>query len=262
MVHAPDPHPSPADGAPQLDCAKALRLIDQQVVGSLPGPVVAILRRHLAGCADCRAGYRERVEAVASLGRGAAQRVASARAGARAGIGRPHHRSRFGSAGLRRFIMIVVPALLFFLATRIDSSWEFEPPLMVSCLEGTAWVGGEVLERPMGPRRLRRSDVLATEPDTRARIDARKFELELEPQTRLLVISALTRRVRLEEGTLAVRGDSRIETPLGVVEVSAGEARVRIDGAGLDVVAESGRVTVVDASGRRVVPLDDGPSER
>lgn len=248
MDHRPQfesaPNPPPA-----IDCDRALRLVDAQSTTSLPTHLSEILRGHLAVCPECKSAYRERMQSVAALGR---QLRASA-GGSSARLGPNHFSRRVGSRSIRRFAMFVVPAALFFLASQLDASWNFEPPLTVHAIEGTAWIGGRPLEPEGGELRLRRSDLVETPPDARCRIVARSFEVAVEPQARVLVISALARRVRLEEGQVDVSGEVTLETPLGLVEVAAGEARVRLDAGGLVVEARSGTVRRIDARGARVV---------
>jgi hypothetical protein len=88
------------------------------------------------------------------------------------------------------------------------------------------------------------------ESGARARIASRSLEFELEPGVRLLVVSALAQRLRLERGTIEVAGEGQLETPRGVVELDEGRARVTVTPRSLEVVPLSGRVVRTDARGR------------
>jgi hypothetical protein len=230
----------------RIECPQAWSLIEGVCQGGLPGKVAVELRRHLARCPDCKARYRERIELTASLGASV-----RARGGARHGsrgprwLGTTSRERRWRGA-----LLFVVSSLLIAMVARLDGDWNFEPGMRLEVSEGAAWAGGHLVEATAGQVFLERSDLVEVESGARARIASRSLEFELEPGVRLLVVSALAQRLRLERGTIEVAGEGRLETPRGVVELDEGRARVTVTPRSLEVVPLSGRVVRTDARGR------------
>ncbi|QDU67742.1 FecR domain-containing protein [Engelhardtia mirabilis] len=251
-----DPRSPDQPGQPTpITCVQAEGLIERLAFGGLPGPIATLLRQHLSGCASCKSEYRGRMETQARLGRQVRESHRGAISVEHGGLGPERQEPRIRPKSLRRFAMFVVPAALFFFATRLSSDWNFEPPLTAHWVEGTSWIGGHALDADSVSVKLVRSDLILTEPGARCRIEAGSFDLSIDPGARLLVISSLTRRVRLEEGQVELEGRATLETPLGMVEVFDGEAQITLDGGGLEVLARSGDVVLVDARGRRALPV-------
>ena len=258
-MERPDQNPpdQPEQG-PEITCAQATGLIDRMASGGLPGAIAAVLRAHLGVCPPCKADYRARMEALAALGRQVRANHGAGLGAVARGIGSSHHRPRLGGKALRRFAMFVVPAALFFFATRLSADWSFQPPLVAHWVEGTSWIGGRALDGDSKQIKLVRSDLVEPDPGASCRIEARDFEVQVESGARLLVISAVARRLRLEDGGVRVSGSVTLETPLGLVELDDGQAEVSLDGRGLEVLAREGSVELIDASGRRRLPLVEG----
>jgi hypothetical protein len=231
----------------ELDCSQAWRLIDAQCREGLPGRVALELRLHLAGCPDCRALHRERLAEVA------AERVEEIQ---RPGPDRRVLRRR------RLALTFLASCVLIAFVARMDGDWDFDPLVRVERLEGDVWAAGELLGPERGTVPLHRSDLVTTDVGSRARLDAKGLRVELEPRSAVLVVSSAAARLRLEEGAASIDGEGTLETPLGLVEVHGGRARLVLGPDGLDVLADGPGVFVRDARGRRAIQPtrpDGGP---
>ena len=260
MGEAEDPRPGSGPmprPTTEIDCAQAWKLIERACAGGLPGSLALALRRHMAGCPDCKGLYRTSIESTAALARSVRGRADHPSRAAGGWTDRRLYRRR------RTALLFVVASCLIAMVARLDGDWEFDPTLTLEWVEGEAWAGGELVDAANPEVRLARSDLVLVEPGGRARIRARRLELEVEPSSRLLVISAATRRLRLEQGQVILRGSGELETPRGIVEVVDGEARIQVDAASLAVRATAGEVRRIDAGGVHAVEpagrTEDGP---
>jgi len=149
----PNPPEQPVS-PPPVTCDQASELIDRVVEGGLPGRVAVVLRAHLAGCSTCNTGYRARINAAAELGRKLRKRGSGIWSTASDSGGGAMFVRRLPSARVRRFIMLVFPALIFFLVSRLDGDFDFQPPLTVYWVEGTTWAGGVAVHEAAPQRTL------------------------------------------------------------------------------------------------------------
>ncbi|MEO0651968.1 MAG: hypothetical protein AAFZ65_14940 [Planctomycetota bacterium] len=242
--------PAPAP----IDCSQAEILIDRLCTGGIPGPVAIVLRRHLAGCPDCKGRYREAVQSTADLAKVVRQRPNLASRARETASDRRMYRRR------RTALLFVVASFLIAMVARLDGDWSFDPTMAFECSAGEAWVGGQLVN-PSHPRvQVLRSDLIRTESDGRGLLRMRSLECEVEPGTELLVISAVAQRVRLRHGSLVLRGDGLLETPRGLIEVEEGVATVHVDERALRVEATSGVVRRIDARGTRTLATNDTES--
>jgi hypothetical protein len=217
------------------------------------------LREHLAACEDCNAAYRERLLADARWRRtlaeaeqgepetsapGTLQRraVLSPLAIARAG---------FSSAGRGKTTWVVLLAVVCYAVVRLTPDPAGVARAELSALEGTVASLGDPLSAGDPGRELQRGDWVRTALDSRARLALGHTVVVVAESSVVQVEEPATRRLRLESGTLEVRGPLVVTTRLGLVEVERGEARVTLDEHGCSVVSRDGSVRTVDAHGER-----------
>lgn len=202
------------------------------------------LRTHVEECADCRDLYRSGVETAAHIGREhREERVETERMQRRHSLKKDAMAA--GSPLKRRSPIrtLLYPAFFFFLILQITN---FNPNTGTVELEVIA---GEV----HGSEHVERGEYCRTGSDGVAVLRAGKDEARLEPNTAVFLEDNRPRRLRLLEGELALDGEWRITTALGVIDVN-GIANLSLREGHLDCEAFEGDVRRIDASGTRHIP--------
>lgn len=262
---ASDPHgedpPLPARraaGDPGADagaCERFRGSLGAYLAGRLEPGETRALREHAGRCAPCNELLRNDLLVAARMGR----RLRREREDRERRERRSESR-RLAVAGAterarrpRRFALrlLLLPAVLFALLLNTSdlglgrgATATFRP------LRGTAHAGGEPVDLA-GERRVRRGDWCGTDEDSGARLRSDALTVELGPSTWLLVEDPRAGRLRLERGELLVDGRGTVTSPLGVVVVGPGRARLTLAESALDVRALEGTVRTADAAGER-----------
>lgn len=276
----PTQAPDPEGLAGALACEGAERALRLHARGALDGSRAQALRAHLVLCPGCAAVYRATVEQRARLGRtlrgefpgsGAAPRHrvtptepalalgADERSGdgplpeepGAEGEGARGERAR--AARWRRLRLRTVLMPLFFAWLILQVTGVGARPARMEVLEARGLVS--VAERPYaqyeGPPRLVRGAWCHTEDGSWARIAASGAKLELGAWTSVQAEQFDPPRVRLRAGELTVWGTASVVTWIGVIDLEAAEARVRLVPGGLELDCRAGTLSYVGPLGER-----------
>ncbi len=235
-----------------LTCEEARELLDAHAAGVLAAPERARLRRHLVGCRECAAAYRE----AARLRAGGGRTVTAAREREAVAAARRRHVAEglWSQKGRRlRLRTVLVPAFFIWLILQIAGVGGSPPRLELVEWSGDVTVADFTPHEDAPPLVARRGAWTRTGDRARALLRSEDVEFELGPFTRLLVESADPPRARLERGDLRVRGSATVVTMLGIVKVEAGAGRIRAEGGSVEVASEGGRWSVRGPLGERTL---------
>lgn len=240
-----------------LDCDAARAAIHRFGASELAPQEHRELRRHLSGCPDCMARYREAVRSTASLSQiGAAEREARREERRLAAF----HQRLFGRGGPARprrwrWRLVAIPAFFIWLLSQIGGLGA--PPARVELVShlGAVRVDGRPAREEAQPLLVLPGRWVRTRDYARAELTAPGARLSLGERTEAMVESARPVRVRLRAGRVDVEGTLRVVTILGLVEVEDGRGRVRLDDRGLVLEPESGAWRHLGPEGTRELEL-------
>jgi hypothetical protein len=253
MSAPPEPDPRPAEPGPP--CAEAQRLLGEFLGGSpLSREADRGFRLHLTSCPSCRQSYREALASAARLGRTIREaRERDLRLGRRA-----EGRRRALAAGTRTvrgrgwWKLALIPALLVFALVRANP-FGADAVLEARWSAGGVRAAGTRLGAEEPARELARGDWCLTDEDASAHLAASGVRIGLGARTQLLVEDARVPRVRLQRGALDLRGACTVTSPVGVVELFTGRARLELEGERLSIECLAGELDLSTSTGARRV---------
>lgn len=122
--------------------------------------------------------------------------------------------------------------------------------------DGKSFAGPRIFREPgMAAVTLAPGDVVGTLEGGRSTLALGDGTLELEEGARAVVASLMPPRARLIGGSARITGTLRVVTAMGVIDIAGGEADVRLDEGGLEVVLARGAGVLTAPNGRtQLVP--------
>jgi hypothetical protein len=235
----------------RVQCAEARHLLGVFVEGGLERQDERLFRSHLTGCAECRKAYRETLGCAARLGRTLRERREagerderriSQRTLARKGAFRIRERN----FGLR---LMLVPAALIVLLTQLHRFQDDE--LLVHWEAGEVRVAGALLGSDSEATEVFRGDWCVTGELGHAQLVVGHDDALIGSKSRVLVEEPERRRLRLENGAVALTGSWTVTTQQGVVTLDAGAAEVDVFAGKLVLSCREGELRLVDVQGER-----------
>ena len=252
------------DATPEA-CLEALRLLARFVGGGLAPDDERTFRQHLVTCRSCMESYRSMMASAARLGRSArTRREEAARDRRRSGLrtralaatGDMSRRRRFG---LRLALLPAGIALLILM-------WQASggTSSLVAHWDGEGANGGQVLaaDQLLGPERPRlvlgRGDWCETRRDSMTRIELERARgelvaFDLDEYTHVQIEDLRVPRIRLQQGSVIVRGPAAVTTSLGVLRVLSGATRLRLSRGGYALECIEGEADWTGPESRRTL---------
>lgn len=255
MPTEPSTTPEVDSGSPPTGaaCSPTRLWIRARILGVEPDLDDREARAHLRACPTCLDEYRIQMAEKARLGRAVARSGAGgAGHDGVAGIATPRLAPRH-----RRLLVVVALSLAIVGVVRMGGSLRPDPTLGIEWLAGELFVAGEPVGASFGPRSGLRGDLVQTGDDGRARVRLDAGSVHVDPNTTLLVESAVARRVRLVGGSVKLEGAARVLAPFGLVEVEDGAAHVLFEDEHYTIGSLAGSVRLTTAAGTRAIAPGD-----
>ncbi|MAE28275.1 MAG: hypothetical protein QF724_03440 [Planctomycetota bacterium] len=212
-----------------LSCEEALRLVHRFLGEDGEGAEHLALREHLEACRACHAAYLDAVGTVAALGRAQRHlrqeeekntRRATQRRLALAGAGERSQRRR------RNLRILFLPALAILALVQFQSAFGAPPRADLAVISGPVAMPELLIEQAGTVLPMVRGDWCATAPGASARLVVGKTEVHLGALTRVMLEGTRPLRLRIGQGTLVLNGPATVTSPVGVIEVTSGRARL------------------------------------
>jgi hypothetical protein len=238
-----------------LTCEEALRLVHRFLGEGPDTGEHLILREHLEGCRACNDVYLDTVGAAAALGRTRRHLREEKEKDTRRITQR---RLAFGGAmpgnrSGRNLRILLLPALAIFAMLHFQSIFGAPPRVDLSIIAGPVAIPDVVLEEPGTVLPMARGDWCATARGASARLAVGQTEVHLGGLTRVMLEDTRPLRLRFGHGTLVLSGPATVTSPVGVIEVVEGRARLTYEDAVLSAECLSGRLNGWNSKGGREI---------
>ena len=259
MTRGESPAPARQPGLPGDQRCESAReeiaslLASGHGLGQLPH-----LREHLIACSDCNAVYRSSLLAETRLRRALLDTELNLddeqQPPARAVLSPLHvARAGFSSSGKGKAAWVIALAVVFYTLVRLTPEPAGAIRARLRSLAGEVSANGVSLIAGSPERELERGDWVRTSAGARARLEFGATRVDLAPSTQVQIEEPAEHRLRLEAGSLEVRGSLLLSSPFGIVEIIEGGANLWVDAHGLMVRSTAGELRAIDARGEHAL---------
>ncbi|MFT5286591.1 MAG: hypothetical protein ACI8TQ_002761 [Planctomycetota bacterium] len=255
--------PSQANSS-DIACEDAARLTAAFVHGGLERQPVQLLHRHLDQCDECKADYRQALEAAGRLGASLreskeprTERETTAERNRR--MVALAHATRKGKRNPFAMKALLLTAGMICLFTVLTQVMNHQKPASVIWMQGVVEIGDVTIGAETEPEPLIEASWCVTGPSSKARIILEQSVIELGAQTQLLLEDRKSHHFVFRSGSLVVDGAAEFLTSRGLVRVVDGLVSIRLKAGVLTVASQGGRLVHVSAVGEQTVEAGDPP---